>query len=63
MQNDLRHWMRSVWLAHTPFGDDEKVICFLVWPGGVTQRFKVEETWQPIIAILKRAKARYGKLQ
>jgi hypothetical protein len=34
----------SVWLAHTPLWDSEKIVWFFhVWPDGVRERFKVQE--------------------
>jgi hypothetical protein len=33
----------SVWLAHTPVWDSEKIVWFFrVWPGGVTERFTIQ---------------------
>ena len=34
----------SVWLAHTPLWDSEKIVWFFrVWPDGVRERFKMQE--------------------
>jgi len=36
--------IESVWLAHTPVWDSEKVVWFFhVWPNGVRERFKIED--------------------
>jgi hypothetical protein len=40
---EMKH-IESVWLAHTPVWDTEKVVWFFhVWPNGIRERFKIEE--------------------
>ncbi len=35
--------VEAIWLAHTPLWESEKVVWFFrIWPGGVSERFKIE---------------------